>query len=772
MSGRFLFWLAISSLLAASLFLLGSHIWPADILLAQSDGIDNQQAERHLQMGQVYESAGEWDLALEEYKLASQAESDRLAEEARQGIERILAKQNSFWRQVGSDLGEFVTWLTSNSIKFLVVAALLFLLGRSILYLLDSRTSWTIMPFADLTKNDLGKAVSENIVGQIHEARLVHLNASTGMLGVSEEIDLPSVCAASYQEALCLSLQAMDSLDVSGIGLPVGSALAAMVRWLNMGQRHIMGTIEQRGQKLHLLAHMRKGRLAEISKVWSLSAPLNGDDLGLTLSELERDLVFHILYDTQDEWEASTPASLRLFTQALQSLRAFQVQPTVQEGTLQVTASLLEQALAVDPGYAAAKYYLAIAYHNLGEHQKAIEHLESLRAQPDHDLEFEIAYSLGIAHYHSMSYQGHNNAEKEFIKVVENIPETETDEHRRELGALARCGLVSVYAQIMHGQYQKMHPDAEDPEVCFERAQTLYKEAQEMANGKREILAVAHAARGLAFLNHGQASEAADEYEKAILLKPNYWRAYIHWGQAEQEKGNLDRAISCLEQAVALNPHYEFANYRLGFYLAEKARYEAAVEKRPEEAVKERYQQAVEALARAPSIVQAQDLRGQIRAEQWGQFEEALAAFEQILERRPSFTNALVNIAWYTLEAGYQDEERLERALECAQEALNRDRNTPNAWHRHTILGRVYLAQDRLEEARLELETAVQKQGRAQSYFFLAQVYLKLGDLAKAKECLVEFRKRRSRSPWYRKAYEEAGDLLRKIDEQPNADGG
>ncbi len=57
------------------------------------------------------------------------------------------------------------------------------------------------MPFLDLTKNDLGEAVSESIVSLMHEARLVHLNTSAGTLNVSEEVDLSSFGAPSYREA-------------------------------------------------------------------------------------------------------------------------------------------------------------------------------------------------------------------------------------------------------------------------------------------------------------------------------------------------------------------------------------------------------------------------------------------------------------------------------------------------------------------------------------------------------------------------------------------
>jgi tetratricopeptide (TPR) repeat protein len=127
----------------------------------------------------------------------------------------------------------------------------------------------------------------------------------------------------------------------------------------------------------------------------------------------------------------------------------------------------------------------------------------------------------------------------------------------------------------------------------------------------------------------------------------------------------------------------------------------------------------------------------------------------------------MVNIAWYTLEAGYQDDEHLKRALECARKAVELDEGTPNAWHRHSVLGRVYLAKGQLDGAKRELKEAIQLNKRAsQSYFFLAKVHLELGELREAKKALAEFLNRPSRSPWYGKARETAITLIKEISDQ------
>ena len=152
--------------------------------------------------------------------------------------------------------------------------------------------------------------------------------------------------------------------------------------------------------------------------MWSVSSPIGQDGPGETLTELARMLAFRILFDTQTGWGAATATSLQLFTEALQGLHSFQAQPAVQASTLQHTAELLEKALVVDPGYVAAKYDLALVQHNLGEHQRAIETLKTLRLQPDHGIAQEIAYNLGTAYYHSLSYRAYDQAEQEFLSVL------------------------------------------------------------------------------------------------------------------------------------------------------------------------------------------------------------------------------------------------------------------------------------------------------------------------------------------------------------------
>jgi len=91
----------------------------------------------------LYESSGEWDLALEEYRIASLAESDSLAEEARDGIKRVLQQENSFGEQVRDDLSDFSVGVASNLVKVVAVAAAFLILARLVLVVVErQRPLW------------------------------------------------------------------------------------------------------------------------------------------------------------------------------------------------------------------------------------------------------------------------------------------------------------------------------------------------------------------------------------------------------------------------------------------------------------------------------------------------------------------------------------------------------------------------------------------------------------------------------------------------------
>lgn len=65
--------------------------------------------------------------------------------------------------------------------------------------------------------------------------------------------------------------------------------------------------------------------------------------------------------------------------------------------------------------------------------------------------------------------------------------------------------------------------------------------------------------RGLVKLQTGELDEALKDFNKAIELRPNYARAFMHRGQCHDELLEFEKAFADLGNAVRLNPRLDFA---------------------------------------------------------------------------------------------------------------------------------------------------------------------------------------------------------------------
>ena len=101
-----------------------------------------------------------------------------------------------------------------------------------------------------------------------------------------------------------------------------------------------------------------------------------------------------------------------------------------------------------------------------------------------------------------------------------------------------------------------MHSNPQRADEYFDRALKHYDEALRIdLSPGAQVAAIAHTAIGMAYLNHRTAEgdpgefkrKAADKFRTAVQLKPDYWRAYVHWGRAEMAKGDFEAAVACLK---------------------------------------------------------------------------------------------------------------------------------------------------------------------------------------------------------------------------------
>ena len=349
-----------------------------------------------------------------------------------------------------------------------------------------------------------------------------------------------------------------------------------------------------------------------------------------------------------------------------------------------------------------------------------------------------------------MNYWSYDYAEAEFKKVIEHNLKRRSSQRLKDLHALSHCGLVSTSAQ-------KMYKEKDKSEEYFNNASKHYAEAIAICSGNPQIEAIAHISMGMVLANYGQLDDASEIYKKSVQLMPNHWRTYIHWGRALIVSKEYEDAANCFKQAIALNPGYEFAHYQLGI-----AYKHLGVTLKQDK----KYDQALDSFSKAPNIAQAYDERGQILAEPRNQYQAALDEFEKAISLKSDLSNAMVNYAWFALEGNFPGKKYLDKAIDYAKKAVEIDKNSSNLWHRHSVLGRVYLALDQLENAKIELEKSIglNKNG-VQSYYFLGKVQFEKGMLAEARKSLTEFLNRSRNSNWYIRTRPLAIELMKKIDD-------
>jgi tetratricopeptide (TPR) repeat protein len=93
-----------------------------------------------------------------------------------------------------------------------------------------------------------------------------------------------------------------------------------------------------------------------------------------------------------------------------------------------------------------------------------------------------------------------------------------------------------------------------------------------------ERLAMKFYNRGFAYNGKGQYDRAIEDLDQAIKLNPNYALAFNGRGSAYNGKGQYDRAIEDLDQAIKLNSNFALAFNNRSIAYDHKGQYDRAIE--------------------------------------------------------------------------------------------------------------------------------------------------------------------------------------------------
>ena len=150
----------------------------------------------------------------------------------------------------------------------------------------------------------------------------------------------------------------------------------------------------------------------------------------------------------------------------------------------------------------------------------------------------------------------------------------------------------------------------------------------------------------------GQLDAAVKCYEQALAIQPDFAEAHSNLGVTLKDLGQLDAAVKCYEQALAIQPDYAEAYNNLGITLNELGQLEEAVK---------RYEQA---LAIKPDYAEAHSNLG-ITLQELGQLEEAVKCYEQALAIKPDYAETHYNLGNTLQELG-----QLDAAVKSYEQAL------------------------------------------------------------------------------------------------------
>jgi hypothetical protein len=109
-------------------------LWPSSFGVSETPvpNLPSDQDERatHLELGLIYERSALLDKAQGEYEKAVSPQQDGITLAALDGIERVLARQQSQWLRLQASGRAFLIWIMENGLKLLIITGLAWLVSR------------------------------------------------------------------------------------------------------------------------------------------------------------------------------------------------------------------------------------------------------------------------------------------------------------------------------------------------------------------------------------------------------------------------------------------------------------------------------------------------------------------------------------------------------------------------------------------------------------------------------------------------------------------
>ncbi|UES60015.1 adenylate/guanylate cyclase domain-containing protein (plasmid) [Roseibium aggregatum] len=308
-----------------------------------------------------------------------------------------------------------------------------------------------------------------------------------------------------------------------------------------LGANYVVeGSARQSGDQLRVVAQLIDAKSG--SHLWSRTYDRRMEDIFAVQSELTSEIVAHMVSFVRDtevqEAAARPPENLRAYDMLLRARASFKHGPKDTE-TLRTSRILLQRALEIDPGYAAARAELAMTYfidvaHSIsgstGEAGLDIglsEARQAVRLEPNLGSGYQaLSFGLAIAGEFGLAIQAATRA----VELNPNDPDS--------LMTLAK-------AQVRFSAYEEAVRNAE-------RARQLHPLAP-------DYYMYVH---GQALYAAGRLDEADTVLQECLMRAPNEVDCLLIRAAAQIARGSMDAARSTMTRLTEVSPDFSLAAER------------------------------------------------------------------------------------------------------------------------------------------------------------------------------------------------------------------